>query len=94
MPRPKQSDEKIRAGILAAWRKLDEERPGPLCSGSGSIPIVAEEQIPGVVAGGAVECPGCPACNSDLPDPANAVATHCGGRGLVVGCPVCKRRWP
>ena len=44
MPRPKQSDEKIRAGILAAWRKLDEERPGPLCSGSGSIPIVAEEQ--------------------------------------------------
>ncbi len=22
-----------------------------------------------------------------------ALAAHCGGRGLVVGCPVCKRRW-
>ena len=22
-----------------------------------------------------------------------ALKAHCGGRGLVVGCPVCKKRW-
>lgn len=23
-----------------------------------------------------------------------ALDTHCGGRGLVCGCPVCGKRWP
>jgi hypothetical protein len=22
-----------------------------------------------------------------------ALKVHCGGRGLVVGCPVCKKKW-
>jgi hypothetical protein len=22
-----------------------------------------------------------------------ALKAHCGGKGLVVGCPVCKKRW-
>ena len=23
-----------------------------------------------------------------------ALAAHCGGRGMVIGCPVCRKRWP
>lgn len=87
------SDEKIRGLLLAKWQRMDALAPVfPVCDGSGWVPIVAKDPIPGVAAGGAVECLGCPTCRPEVP-PALAVATHCGGKGLAVGCPVCGRRW-
>lgn len=81
----------------------------PLCGGRGSIPVVCVDDAPVVVgdtamvAGGAVECPGCAKCAPGLQcrgceactktPAAQAVKTHCGGFGLSIGCPVCGKRF-
>ena len=86
------TDKEVREKLLAQWKKLDEIYPPPICDGSGHITVKGvPEDDPYMVAGGGVECPGCEACAGIKA--ANAIKSHCGGIGLVVGCPVCKKRW-
>jgi len=86
------TDKEIQDKILAIWKKMDIAQPPAFCDGSALIPIKGEPaDDPHMVAGGSVECPGCAACRNEAP--AEAVKKHCGGRGLVVGCPVCGKKW-
>ena len=91
------TDKEVRAKLLAQWKKLDEIYPPPICDGSGHITVKSSEPVmdplghTAQVVGGGVKCPGCEACTGI--HAANAIKNHCGGIGLVVGCPVCKKRW-
>lgn len=52
------------AGMAAGTPYRKPPAPSTICDGSGVVPVVDAEPIPGVVCGGAVECPGCPACEA------------------------------